>query len=318
MLDNRFTVAVLDDYQRVAEGSADWAALGENVEVTFLSTKLEGSRLQSDLQPFDIIIAMRERTPFDAALLASLPRLQLLVSTGMVNDSIDLEAAARQHIIVCGTRGETAGASELTWALILALARNVTFEDAAIRAGRWQTTIGTGLSGSVLGVVGLGRYGAEVSRIANAFGMEVLAWSAHLTEAAAEAAGAKLVSKAELFRRADFVSVHYKLGPRSVGIVGREDLELMKSTAFLVNTSRGPLVDESALIAALTSGTIAGAGLDVYDREPISVDSPLLTAPRTILTPHLGFVTRSNYGLYYSDAIEDIKAFIAGSPVRLL
>jgi phosphoglycerate dehydrogenase-like enzyme len=236
----------------------------------------------------------------------------------MANAAIDLDAARAAGVTVCGTRGSGSATAELTWALILSLARHVPAEDAAIRDGGWQHTVGFGLRGRVLGVVGLGHLGRQVAAVGSAFGMEVLAWSQHLTAAAAAAAGVTAVTKDELFDAADIVTIHYKLSPRSEGIVGAREIALMKPTAYLVNTSRGPLVDVDALLAALTSGAIAGAALDVYDEEPLPGGHPLRNAPRTVLTPHIGYVTDDGYRVFYGEAVEDIAAFAAGHPVRLL
>jgi phosphoglycerate dehydrogenase-like enzyme len=261
---------------------------------------------------------MRERTPFGAARLERLPALRLLVTTGMANASIDVAAANQAGVTVCGTRGSGAATPELTWALILALVRHVPEEDRRIRTGGWQQTVGFGLHGRTLGVVGLGNIGRRVASVGQAFGMEVLAWSQHLSAAAAADAGVTAVSKDELFATSDVITVHYKLSQRSVGLVGPRELGLMKPTAFLVNTSRGPIVDSVALLEALHAGAIAGAGLDVYDEEPLPGGHPLRVAPRTVLTPHLGYVTDDGYRTFYGDAVEDIAAFAAGRPVRVI
>ena len=286
--------------------------------------------LVSALEPFDVIVAMRERTPFDAERLGQLPRLRLLVTTGMSNASIDLDAAAARGITVCGTGGVGSSTAELTWGLILALLRHIPEEDRWMKmAGRaggaalgvgggWQQTVGTGLDGKRLGVVGLGHQGRRVAEIGRAFGMHVVAWSQNLDPDHAHKAHVKAVSKEELFASSDVVTVHYKLGPRSVGLVGEAELALMKPSAYLVNTSRGPLVDSAALLAALRSGAIAGAALDVYDVEPLPLSSPLRTAPNVVLTPHLGYVTEEAYRVFYGEAAEDIVAFASGSPVRVL
>jgi phosphoglycerate dehydrogenase-like enzyme len=303
-------IAVLDDFQAAAHDSADWGAL----DVTFFADHVDDlDALAGRLAPFDVVVAMRERTAFPAALFGRLTELRLLVTTGMTNAAIDLDAAAAAGVTVCGTRMFAPSTSELTWALILSLVRHVPAEDAALRAGRWQTTVGTELSGRCLGVVGLGNIGSQVATVGRAFGMRVVAWSANLDPAHPDR-----VEKAELFRQADIVTVHYKLSPRSVGIVGAAELALMKPDAFLVNTSRGPVVDTGALVAALESGRLAGAALDVFDTEPLPPGDPLRRAPNTILTPHLGYVTRAGYQLAYGDAVEAIAAFEAGNPVRVL
>jgi len=310
-------IAVLDDYQRVALSCANWDVLGAEV-VAFSSHIAETADLAAELRPFDVIVAMRERTPFTAARIGLLPNLKLLVTTGMRNASIDVAAAERAGVTVCGTRGSAGGTPELTWALILALTRHVPAEDAALRRGGWQHTIGFGLRGRTLGIVGLGNIGRAVATVGKAFGMEVLAWSQHLSSEGALAAGVRRVSKDELFTESDIITVHYKLSPRSTGLVGARELGLMKPTAFLVNTSRGPLVDQDALLAALHAGDIAGAGLDVYDEEPLPTGHPLRSAPRTVLTPHLGYVTDDGYRVFYGEAVEDIAAFAAGQPVRVI
>src|SRR5580692_4938735 len=324
-------VAILDDYQQVALASADWSAVRERAEIhVFTSHIARTEALVNALEPFDVIVAMRERTPFDAERLGRLPRLRLLVTTGMSNASIDLDAAALCGITVCGTGGIGSSTAELTWGLILALLRHIPTEDRWMKqAGRaggaafgvgggWQQTVGTGLHGKRLGVVGLGGQGRRVAGIGRAFGMNVVAWSQNLDPSQAEQAHVKAVSKEELFASSDVVTVHYKLSPRSVGLVGEAELALMKPTAYLVNTSRGPIVDSAALLAALRSGSIAGAALDVYDIEPLPLSDPLRTAPNVVLTPHLGYVTDETYRVFYGDAVEDIVAFGAGAPVRVL
>src|SRR5580700_1775810 len=314
-------VAILDDYQQVALASADWSAVRERAEIhVFTSHIARTEALVNALEPFDVIMAMRERTPFDAERLGRLPRLRLLVTTGMSNASIDLDAAALCGITVCGTGGIGSSTAELTWGLILALLRHIPTEDRWMKmAGRaGGPALGTGLGGKRLGVVGLGRQGRRVAEIGRAFGMHVVAWSQNLDPAQAEQVGAKAVSKEELFASSDVVTVHYKHSGRSVGLVGEAELALMKPSAFLVNTSRGPLVDSEALLAALKSGGIAGAALDVYDVEPLPLSSPLRTAPNVVLTPHLGYVTEEAYRIFYGEAAEDIVAFADGSPVRVL
>jgi phosphoglycerate dehydrogenase-like enzyme len=311
-------IAILDDYQRVALASADWTRLDAAEVRPFHGHIPDTADLAAELRGFDVVVAMRERTPFTAERIRLLPDLRLLVTTGMRNASIDVPAANVAGITVCGTRGSGAATPELTWALILALVRHVPEEDRRIRDGGWQQTVGFGLQGRTLGIVGLGNIGRAVASVGRAFGMEVLAWSQHLTQAAAQEAGARAVAKDDLFSVADVITVHYKLSGRSVGLVGKRELGLMKPTAFLVNTSRGPIVDEDALLSALHSGAIAGAGLDVYDEEPLPGGHPLRVAPRTVLTPHLGYVTDDGYRTFYADAVEDIAAFAAGRPVRVL
>jgi phosphoglycerate dehydrogenase-like enzyme len=274
--------------------------------------------LVAALQPYDVIVAMRERTPFTADRLRRLPSLRLLVTTGMRNASIDLAAAREHGVTVCGTRGSATDTAELTWGLILAVARHIPYEDQTLRTGGWQRTIGTALHGATLGVIGLGRLGSAVARVGQAFGMDAIAWSQNLTDEQAREAGVERVTKQDLLSRADVVTIHYQLSERSVGLIGAADLALMKPTAYLINTSRGPIVDTVALLAALRDGTIAGAGLDVYDIEPLPADHPLRSAPNTVLTPHLGYVTERTYRIFYADAVADIAAFARDAPIRVI
>jgi phosphoglycerate dehydrogenase-like enzyme len=311
-------VAVLDDYQDVAGRLADWKSLPAEV-VVFRDHLSDESRVAARLADFDVIVAMRERTPFPRSLLERLPRLRLLVTTGMRNASIDLRAAGERGVVVSGTAGLPSPTAELTWALILALVRHVPREDRATREGRWQETLGTTLKGRTLGVLGLGQLGSRVARVGTAFEMDVIAWSQNLTAARAAAVGARLASgKDELLARADIVTIHLVLSDRTRGLIGARELGLMRPTAYLVNTSRGPIVDEGALIAALRAGAIAGAGLDVYDEEPLPPEHPLRGLPNTVITPHLGYVTEETYQIFYGQALEDIRAFLAGAPVRVL
>lgn len=311
-------VVVLDDYQRVAADLASWPS-GAGWSVAFERERLGSDAAVVDrLAQADAVVLMRERTPFPAAVLERLPDLRLLVTGGMRNAAVDTAAAARLGITVCGVPGSSPATAELAWALLLALVRSVPGEDAAVRAGRWQSTVGTGLAGRTLGVVGLGRLGSRMVPVARAFGMDVVAWSANLTAETAAAAGAIRVDKDELFRRSDVVSLHLVLSERSRGTVGREELALLGPQGYLVNTSRAGLVDREALLAALHAGTIAGAGLDVFDVEPVPADDPLLTAPRTVLTPHLGYVTRDNLAHWYAGAVDALHAFAAGAPVNVL
>jgi phosphoglycerate dehydrogenase-like enzyme len=314
-----FRVAVLDDYQRVAERMVDWRAALPAAEVRFFHDHLTGvDELAERLAEFEVVVAMRERTPFDRPLLARLPRLRLIVTTGMRNAAIDLAAAGELGITVCGTAGSRTSTVELTWALILALVRHVPAEDASVRAGGWQRSVGTDLAGVTLGVLGLGNIGRRVAAIGLAFEMDVIAWSQHLTAEAAAAVGARRVEREALFREADVLTVHLVLSERTRGLVGAAELATMKPTAYLVNTSRGPIVDEAALAAHLREGGIAGAALDVYGTEPLPPGDPLRTLPRTVLTPHLGYVTEGTYRTFYGEAAEDIAAFLAGRPVRVL
>jgi phosphoglycerate dehydrogenase-like enzyme len=311
-------VALLDDFQGIARTCAPWEDLGPADVVSFTDHVADDDALVRRLAGFDVVVAMRERTPFGRERLRRLPDLRLLVTTGSANAAIDVAAAGELGIVVCGTGGLTAPTVELTWALILALTRHVPFEDRAMREGGWQTTIGGDLDGATLGLVGLGRLGRKMAEIGRAFGMEVLAWSQNLNAEAAREVGAEPVEKRELFERADIVSVHYKLSERSRGLVGAAEIGAMKPSAYLINTSRGPLVDTDTLLAALESGAIAGAGIDVYDTEPLPADHPLRRAPRTVLTPHLGYVTEDTYTTFFSDAVEDVLAYLDGAPVRVI
>ena len=312
-------MAVLDDYQDVARGMADWASLGPDCEVVFFRDHLaELDPLVQRLKNYDVVVAMRERTPFPRALLERLPRLRLLVTTGMRNASIDLAAARERGVVVCGTPGASGTTGELTWGLILALFRQIPREDRSLREGKWQTTVGLGLAGKTLGIIGLGTIGSQVAKVGAAFNMEVIAWSQNLDAERASRAGAKRVERDELLARSDVVTIHLVLSERTRGLIGARELGLMRPTAFLVNTSRGPIVDEAALAAALRKGTIAGAGIDVYDSEPIAPDHPLLAAPNTVLTPHLGYVTRESYSAYFRGALENIAAWRRGAPIRVL
>ena len=312
-------VALLDDYQDVAMRMADWGSLPANVEVTaFRHHLVDPSDIAQRLAGFDIVVAMRERTPFPDTLLERLPDLRLLVTTGMRNASIDMDAAGELGIMVCGTGGLGYPTAELTWGLILALVRHIPTEDRATRQGEWQVTMGTGLKGKVLGLMGLGHLGSQVATIANAFGMSLLAWSQNLTSDRADEFGATLVSKDELLPRSDIVTIHLVLSGRTRGLVGARELALMKPTAYLINTSRGPIVDEAALVEALQKGTIAGAGLDVFDQEPLPTDHPLRRLENTVITPHVGYVTEETYRVFLGEALEDVAAFLSGSPVRVL
>ena len=312
-------VAVLDDYQAVAEAVGPWDRLGEGTEVTFFHDHLaDENALAERLEPFDVIVAMRERTPFPATLLARLPQLRLLVTTGMRNASIDVGAARERGVSVCGTGGITASTAELTWGLILAVCRNIPAEDANVRTGGWQVTVGTELEGRTLGVIGLGNLGSRVAAIGQAFGMNVVAWSENLDPDRARSLGVEPVTLPQLLARSDVVTIHLRLSDRTDGLIGPAELAAMPRHAVLVNTSRGPIVDEAALLAALREGRLGGAGLDVFDVEPLPPDHPLRHAPRTVLTPHLGYVTEGTYRRFYSDAVDNIAAFDAGTPVRVI
>lgn len=314
--------AVLDDYQGVALTAADWSPVWDAVEVDVFREHIDDEdALVAALQQHEVVVIMRERTPFPRAVLERLPNLRLLVTTGMRNASVDVAAAAERGVVVCGTGSLVTPTVELTWALILGLARAVTPENTGLRtgAGPWQRTVGSDLAGSVLGVVGLGRIGSQVAQIGRVFGMDVVAWSQNLTTDAAEASGVRLAgSKEELLAAADVVTIHLVLSDRTRGLLGAPELDRMRPTSFLVNTSRGPIVDEDALVDALRSSRIAGAGLDVFDVEPLRADHPFRSLPTVLATPHLGYVTRKTYDIFFREAVEDIAAFVAGSPVRTL
>jgi phosphoglycerate dehydrogenase-like enzyme len=316
-----FRVAVLDDYQRVALSLGPWRQLDPSVEVTCFHDHVDDRRqLVNRLQPFDAVVAMRERTAFGRDVLSGLPALRLLVTKGMANAVIDVAAANELGIVVCGTGG-WAGATatvELTWALILGLARDVPKEDAGIRHGAWQLGIGTQLGGKTIGIVGLGNIGSLIPPVGRALGMRVTAWSANLSDERAAAVGVERLDHDEFFSTSDVITVHLKQSDRSLGYVGRDELRMMKPTALLVNTSRGPVVDEAALLEALERRWIAGAALDVYDREPLPVDHPLRHLPGTLLSPHMGYVTVESYAEHFTQAVEDIAAFVDGAPLRVL
>ncbi len=312
-------IAILDDYQRIARTLADWDRLPAGSELQVFHEHIaDRERLAAALRPFDALVVMRERTPFPADLLERLPNLRLLVTTGMRNLAIDLDACRARGITVCGTAIGGTPAAELAWGLILALVKRIPAEDRALRAGVWQTGLSGTVAGRRLGVVGLGKLGAQVARVGLAFGMDVVAWSQNLTEERAREVGVRRVEKRELFATSDVVTLHLVLGDRSRGIVGAGDLAVMKPTACFVNTARAGLVDEAALIEALSQRRIAGAGLDVFSTEPLPPDHPLLRLDNTVLTPHLGYVTEENYAVFYREALEDVLAWAAGQPVRVL
>ena len=309
--------AIIDDYQGCALEMADWGALAPGVEVeAFPDHIADEDEFARRYGGFEIICAMRERTPFPRSMFEKLPGLELLLTSGMRNLSID-GAAARDHgVTVCGTPSLGYPTAELTWGLILALARSIPAEDRATRAGGWQETLGVGLEGKVLGVVGLGRLGSRVARVGTAFGMEAIAWSQNLTEERCREIGVARADKETLLRRSDFISIHLLLSERTRGLIGASELALLKPEAFLVNTSRGPIVDEAALIGALESRAIAGAGLDVFDIEPLPADHPFRRLDNTVITPHLGYVSAENYRGFYGGMVEDIRAWLAGDPIR--
>ncbi|KUJ36665.1 D-2-hydroxyacid dehydrogenase family protein [Streptomyces sp. NPDC093228] len=317
----RFRCAVLDDFQQVATTVADWSALEDRVDVvSFAEHFADEDALAEALAEFDIVVTLRERVPFPGSLFARLPRLRLLVASGMRNSVIDHAAAQAHGVTVCGTASSSAPPVELTWALLLGLARGIVEESNALRGGGpWQSTVGADLHGRRLGLLGLGKIGSRVAQIGLAFGMEVVAWSRNLTEERTSEVGVELApSMDELLTSSDFVSVHLALGDRSRGLIGARELALLKPTAYLINTSRAAIVDQDALLTALHRGRIAGAGVDVFDVEPLPADHPMRTAPRLLATPHLGYVSHANYATYYGQAVEDIQAYLSGEPVRRL
>jgi phosphoglycerate dehydrogenase-like enzyme len=318
LVKNPINVAVLDDYQGVALNMADWSALKDKAEITVFRDHLsDPGRVVERLRPFDVVCVMRERTPLPRLILEQLPNLKLICSTGSINASIDVAAAKEKGITVCGTRYTSHGAAEFTWALILAMVRNVAAESRSLRAGHWQTSIGGDLEGKTIGLMGLGRLGSATAKVALAFGMKVIAWSQNLTREVAEDRGARLVSKEDVLREADILSIHLVLSRRTKGIVGAPEIALMKPTAYLVNTSRGPVVDEQALIDALKNRTIAGAALDVYDTEPLPELHPFRSLDNVLATPHVGYVTKRTYELFYRDTVENIAEWLIGKPVRV-
>ncbi|MFC8435926.1 D-2-hydroxyacid dehydrogenase family protein [Streptomyces sp. NPDC057253] len=317
----RLRCAVLDDFQRVATRFADWSSLADRVEVVSHDRHFaDEDALAAALADADIVVTLRERVPFPATLLARLPRLKLLIASGMRNTVIDYEAAEAHGVTVCGTASSSTPPVELTWALLLGLARGIVEESNALRTqGPWQSTVGADLHGRRLGLLGLGKIGSRVAQVGLAFGMEVSAWSQNLTKERADEVGVALApSLQDLLAGSDFVSVHLALGDRTRGLLGPAELALLKPTAHLINTSRAAIVDQDALLAALHEGRIAGAAVDVFDTEPLPADHPLRTAPRLLATPHLGYVSQANYTTYYGQAVENIEAYLAGSPVRRL
>jgi phosphoglycerate dehydrogenase-like enzyme len=308
---------VLDDYQDVAGAATDWSGVAVELDAVHEHIADE-AELAARVGDAGILVAMRERTPITRSLLRRLPALRLLVTTGMGNAAIDMGAAAEQGVTVAGTSGIVTPTSELTWGLIHALARDIVADDRTMREGGWQTRVGVGLHGRRLGLLGLGRIGALVARVGIAYGMEVVAWSEHLSAARCAEVGVDLVPRDELLATSDVVSIHLVLSARTRGLVGAHELALMKPTAYLVNTSRGPIVDHDALVDALRGHAIAGAGLDVFDVEPLPVDDPLRTLSNTVLTPHTGYVVDTCYEIFYREIVEDIAAWLAGQPVRVI
>ena len=315
-------IAILDDYHGVAESYADWTALGSQARVHVFREHLpEGPGRAQALAPFDVILAMRERMPFPASLIEALPNLKLLVTTGMRNNAIDMEACKARGVLVCGAPGSSQAVNataELAWALILALFKRIPQEQAAMRSGLWETGMPQILSGKRLGLVGLGKLGVAAGTVGKAFGMDVVAWSPNLTDERASEAGFKRVDKQELFATSDVVSLHLVLSQRTRHVVDAASLDAMKSTAFLVNTSRAGLVDQAALFAALREGSLGGAGLDVYEVEPLPADDPVRMMDNVVLTPHLGYVSELNFRDFYGNAVETVQAWAQGKPIRVL
>jgi phosphoglycerate dehydrogenase-like enzyme len=312
-------VAILDDYQAIALASADWAPVQARADIVVFTDHLsDPAALARRLQDFEVVVAMRERTGFDAALLDRLSKLELLVTTYMKNAAIDVLAARRNGVTVSGTGAVEAAAPELAWALLMATVRNIPAEDASVRAGGWQRTVGIVLDGRTLGVLGLGRMGKAMARYGQAFGMDVIGWSQNLDVNVAEQYGVRPVGKDELFRSADVVSVHVVLSERTRGIVGARELELLGPHGYLINTSRGPVVDEAALVDALGRGAIAGAGLDVFDIEPLPPGHLLRSLPNTVVTPHIGYGTKEMYEVFFRDVVSDIVGWLDGTPVRVI
>lgn len=312
-------IALLDDYQNVALDSTKWTELnpGTAIEV-FHDHVSDEDALVERLQEFDVVMALRERTAYPRSVLERLPNLKLLSTAGMRNASIDVDAATDLGILVCGTGGSSRATMELTWALILSLLRSVPQENSAVRSGLWQETVGIGLDGKTIGIIGLGNIGGQMAEIARAFHMNIVAWSQNLTAERAAECGATLVTKQELLEQSDIVTIHLRLSDRTVDLIKTDDIALMKPTAFLVNSSRGPIINEDALIGALQNKKIAGAGIDVFDPEPISPDHPILKFDNAIVTPHLGYVTKETYVNFYGQTVENVNAFMDGDPVRVI
>ena len=312
--------AILDDYQNVVLKVADWSPLKGKVDCQVFNAHLGGAdKVIAALQDFEIIVAMRERTGFPRAVIEALPDLKLLITTGARNNSFDVKACGERGITVCGTPSFGNPTSGIAIGLMLELTRHIGYENARLHAGAvWQSTIGPDLDGLTLGILGLGKLGIRTANIAKAFGMKVIAWSQNLTEEKCREAGVGYVGKDDLFRQSDFITIHVVLSQRTRGLVGAKELGLMKPSAYLINTSRGPIVEEAALLAALREKKIAGAGLDVFDVEPLPLDHPLRKMDNVVITPHLGYVSEQNYRAYFAGVVEDIRAFLDGKPVRVI
>ncbi|WP_398479970.1 D-2-hydroxyacid dehydrogenase family protein [Tardiphaga sp.] len=312
--------AILDDYQNVALKMADWSALGDQIDVTVFDKPFaSGDEAAAALKDFEIVCAMRERTPFPRTMFEALPKLKLLITSGMRNAAIDMVAAKERGVTVCGTAMVGNPTAGLTIGLMLELTRKIGFEHARMKSGEpWQVTLGEDVDGKTLGIVGLGKLGTKVAKIAQALGMKVLGWSTNLTPEACAEAGVTYATKEELFAQSDVITIHVVLSDRSRGLVSRDDLGRMKPTAYLINTARGPIVDEAALLDTLQAKKIAGAGIDTYSHEPLPIDSPLRTLDNVVITPHLGYVTAENYKRIYAETIEGIGGFLKGEPLRPL
>lgn len=315
----KIRVAFLDDYQKVATSLADWGGLSGKVEIKIFQDHIDDEGAVSQrIKDFEIICIMRERTPFMRSLIERLPNLKLLVTSGMRNRSIDLAAAKERGVTVCGTPAVGVATAELTWGLIIGLLRHIPEEDRATRLGAWQRTLGVGLLEKTLGIAGLGKLGSRVARVGLAFGMEVIAWSQNLTEERCKEVGVSLVTKKELLTRSDVLSIHLVLSDRTRGLFGTPELALMKPTAILVNTSRGPIVGEAALVDVLERKAIAGAGLDVFVTEPLPLDHPFRRLENTVITPHLGYVEEENYQAYFNGYVDAVRGYLEGKPINVI
>jgi D-3-phosphoglycerate dehydrogenase len=313
--------AILDDYQNVALKLADWSKITKDVEVKVFTEAVRRSDADTirDLKDFDIVVMMRERTRFPRAVIEALPKLKLLITTGAYNLSIDMKACQERGIVVCGTSSHGNPTTGIAFGLMLELTRRIGWENARMKAGEpWQLTLGMDIEGKTLGLLGLGKLGARAAGVGKAFGMKVVAWSQNLTPERCKELGVEYASKDDLFRNADFVSIHLQLSERTRGLITARELGLMKRTAYLINTSRGPIIDEKALIDALGKKQLAGAGLDVFDVEPLPVDHPYRKLENVVLTPHLGYVSQQNYEKYYPDIVENIRGFLDGKPTRVI
>jgi len=312
-------LAIIDDYEELALRFGDWDNIHAEVQIDVFNDHLnDETSIANRLLPYEILVIMRERTPFPRSLIEKLSNLKLLVTTGPRNQSIDLAACSEKGIVVCGTESKKSAPAEHTWALILALSKSIPHADHATRMGRWGGAVTTELDGKTLGILGLGRLGTKVAQVGLAFGMKVVAWSQNLTESRASEVGAVRVEKDELFADSDIISIHLVLSDRTRGLVGAREIGLMKPTAYIVNTSRGPIIEERALIEALQAKKIAGAGIDVFDTEPLPPDHPFLKLENTVITPHIGYVSRENFQTFFKQASEDVAAWLNGEPVRVL